>query len=288
LALLLDTLHSVDFMRAAPDEAVVRFMVLGKSADFPKGHVFWRPGSDPCGVVIPVSGEAKSASLNEDGRELIHRLAGTGATLGLPSALDGLPHPTSVEVVRKGEFFVIAREAFLTFLREHPAQYPAAVRSVCNGFRRNVEERQQIALMPVPERIAHYLVDHACLRQGDGARVLIEATQAEIAARVGTVREVVARTFADFIERGLIEKTAKGIFVADWNALCAQGGIDPFTEMSTDPDNDSAVVRTARFFLSAREAKRVRTSQDPSVCAEHLGDLSQCAQRGCPAGDYHD
>ena len=96
MALLLDTLHSVDFLRTASDDAVVRFMVLGKSADYPKGHVFWRAGSPSAGLVVPVSGEAKSSSLNEEGRELIHRLVGTGEVLGLASTLDGLAHPTTL------------------------------------------------------------------------------------------------------------------------------------------------------------------------------------------------
>lgn len=283
MALLLDTLVSVDFLRDAAEATVLRFMVLGKSTDHSKGHTFWRAGDASCGLLVPVSGEVKSYSLNEDGRELIHRLAGTGETLGVASALDGLPHPTSVEVMRPGEFFAIGRDSFLQFLREHPELYPTVVRGVCRSYRQNVEERQQMALLTVPQRIARLLLDHACLRQADGARVLIEATQAEMAGRVGTVREVVARTLAEFAQRGLLDKEGPAMFVSDWSGLCAEAGLDPAELHELRSVNDRPVVRTARFFLSSQERRRARISNDPNVCLEHLGDLELCRRKGCAA-----
>jgi CRP-like cAMP-binding protein len=288
LALLLDALGSVDFLRGAAEAVVLRLMVLGKSTDHEKGHAFWRAGDAPSGLLIPVSGEVKSYSLNEDGRELIHRLAGTGETLGVASALDGLAHPTSVEALRAGEFFAIGRDSFLQFLREHPELYPVVVREVCRSYRQNVEERQQMALFPVPRRIARLLMDHACLRQADGARVLIEATQTEIAARVGTVREVVARTLSDFSQRGLLERDGPSLFVSDWAGLCAEAGLDADARHEVLSPRDGPVVRTARFFLSSQERRRARVSNDPSTCLEHLGDLELCRRKGCAAAALFD
>ena len=45
MALLLDTLSSVDFLSGMSQDAVVRFMVRGRSADYRKSHVFWRAGA---------------------------------------------------------------------------------------------------------------------------------------------------------------------------------------------------------------------------------------------------
>ena len=68
MALLLDTLSSVDILAGMSQDAVVRFMVLGRSADFRKNHVFWRAGASGQGIVVPVSGEAKLATRGTDGR----------------------------------------------------------------------------------------------------------------------------------------------------------------------------------------------------------------------------
>jgi len=204
--------------------------------------------------------------------------------VGLHSAVDGMAHPTSAEVVRKGEFFTMTRSAFQQFLGEHASVGARLVGILGRRYRQALQEREDIALRPVAERIARFLVEHACLRQSDGAKVLVDATQAEIAARLGTVREVVARVFADFSDRGLLERTPQGLFVGDWTGLRAAADI-PYQE-NEEPGSvygPGPEVRTARFFLSAGERRKPGIANEPSLCKEHLGDLAECRRKGCSA-----
>jgi CRP/FNR family transcriptional regulator, dissimilatory nitrate respiration regulator len=286
MALLLDALKSVDFLADAADDVVLRFMVLGKSADFAKRHVFWKAGAAPEMLVVPVSGEAKTATRSVDGREFIDRFLASGECLGLASALDGLPHPTDAEVVRAGEFFTITRANFHRFLDERPEVRAKMTEMIGALYRRNLKEREDVALRPVPQRVAEFLVGHACIRQDDGAKVLVHATQSELAARLGTVREVVARVFADFTQRGLIERGDNGIYVADWDGLHAEAGLDADDEDLADRGRGpmSPSLRTTRFFLPTIERRRRHEGVDEAAkCREHLGDLSLCRDRGCPA-----
>src|SRR5215831_6952928 len=188
MGLLADSLRSVDFLADASEASIAGFMVLGKSADFERGHVFWRTGDTPDWLVVPVSGEAKTSTRNPEGREFIDRLLGAGECLGLASALDGCLHPTDAEVVRTGEFFMISRANLIGFLGDHPDIRAHATAMVATSYRRSLREREDAALRPVPERLADFLRRHACQRQAAGSRVLVHATQAEIAARLGTVR----------------------------------------------------------------------------------------------------
>ena len=141
----------------------------------------WAVSSSP---VVPVSGEAKSATRGTDGREFIDCFTGPGECLGLETALDGLEHPTDAEVLRAGEFFTMRRESFLTFLREFPETQPEITKLLGRRLRRHLQEREDIALRPVAARVAHFLAANACVRQSDGAKVLAEATQSEMAARL--------------------------------------------------------------------------------------------------------
>lgn len=282
MGLLLDTLNSVDFLSGMGEDAVVRFMVLGRSADYTKAHVFWRSGAACQGLVIPVSGEAKLATRGPDGREFIESFRGPGECMGLSCTLDGLPHASDAIVVRAGEFFAIRSDAFRQFAREFPDVWPAAVRMMGRQLRRNLQEREDIALRPVSERLAQFLIENACVRQGSGAKVLIEATQSEIAARLGTVREVVARVFADLARRGVIERSKDGIFIIDWDGLHAVAGVAPGeVEQKSSVYGPSPFVRTARFFLPTTERRTAR-ERDPHVCAKHVGDLDACRAAGCP------
>lgn len=287
MGLLIDTLRSVDFLAEASEDDIVRFMVLGKGIDCPKGHVFWRAGKMSEMLVIPVSGEAKTTTRSAEGREFIDRFLGSGECVGLASALDGMPHPTDAEVVRGGEFFVITRANLLKFLDERPVIRARAAQMLGALYRRNLKEREDVALRPVPQRVAEFLLRHACVRQADGAKVLVQATQAELAARLGTVREVVARIFADFSQRGLIERADQAIYISDWDGLHAEAGLEPddVAEMAR-PGTSVAQQRTARFFLPTIERRRRHEGEDEAQkCREHLGDLSLCRQNGCPGAE---
>jgi CRP/FNR family transcriptional regulator len=286
MGLLLDTLRSVDFLAGASEDVVTRFMVLGKSGDYPKNHVFWRAGKSPEGLVIPVSGEAKTTTRSAEGREFIDRFLGSGECIGLASALDDMEHPTDAEVVRAGEFFTISRTNLQKFLVEHPEIRPRMTQMIGALYRRSLKEREDVALRPVPQRVAEFMLRHACVRQADGAKVLVHATQAELAARLGTVREVVARIFADFGQRGLIERGDHGIFISDWDGLHAEAGLDPADEEEMAVRGGvqtKSQVRTSRFFLPTIERMRRHEDVDEAArCHEHLGDLSLCREKGCP------
>jgi CRP/FNR family transcriptional regulator len=286
MGLLLDVLRSVDFLVGASEAAVTRFMVLGKDVEYSKGHVFWRAGKVPEGLVIPVTGEAKTTTRNAEGREFIDRFLGAGECVGLASALDGMEHPTDAEAVRAGEFFTITRANLEKFLGEYPEIRPRITRMIGALYRRSLKEREDVALQPVPQRVAEFLLRHACIRQADGAKVLVHATQADLAARLGTVREVVARILADFGQRGLIERGDHGIFISDWDGLHAEAGLEPPSQKEMTARGDALAAsqkRTTRFFLPTIERRRRSEDADEAAkCHEHLGDLSLCRSKGCP------
>lgn len=283
MGVLLDALRSVEFLCGAGDAVVTRFMVLGRSADYLKGHVFWRAESPPQMVFVPVTGEAKTSTRNAGGREFIDRFLGSGDCLGLASALDGLPHATDAEVTRGGEFFALSRPVLLRFLADHPDAQVKATATIGGLYRRAMKERENVALHPVPQRIAEFLLRHGCTREANGARVLVHANQAEIAARLGTVREVVSRVFTDFRQRGLIGRDGDGILIPDWDGLDAEAVADAGFGERTPVVIGAHEARTRRYFLPMAERRRRHEPvEDAALCFERLGDLSLCCARGCP------
>jgi CRP/FNR family cyclic AMP-dependent transcriptional regulator len=287
MGLLADSLRSVDFLSGAGEEAILRFMLLGKSAEHARGHVFWRMGTPPEWVIFPVSGEAKTSARNPDGREFIDRLLGAGECFGLASALDGHAHPTDAEVVRGGEFFMIGREPFIQFVEERPEIRAAAAATVAEYYRRSLREREDTALYPVPERLAEFLRRHACQRQTGGARVLLRGTQAELAARLGTVREVIARVLSGLEARGIIERRENAIFISDWEALLAEAKFDPAREEALaigGGSQSNSRKRTFRFFLPDTSASQPHEGpNEVAKCRAYLGDLTMCRELRCPA-----
>lgn len=283
MGVLVDALKSVDFLQGESDEVVQAFLVAGRCVDRDRGEILWRAGQAPHGLVVPVTGEIKTVSHGPDGREFIDRFIGPGECLGLQSTLDGLAHPTTSEVSRAGAFFELQRTTALQLMDRHPSARTRAIEAVGRMYRRSVRDREDVVLRPVPERLARFLLEHSCVRQTDGAKVLVHATQSEIAARLGTVREVVARTLSDFIARGLLSRTPTGLFVDDWAGMHAAAGIDaPQAGRGGAAEAAAARTRTARFYLPRSEEWTKAREKDPLGCLEHTGDLTPCERAGCP------
>jgi hypothetical protein len=141
-----------------------------------------------------------------------------------------------------------------------------------------LEERDRDVFLPVHARVARFLLERACVRRSDGARILLRETQPEIAIRLGSVREVVAREMASFGDKGLIRRTRHALFVVDWSALWEKAGCAKDGACSCDAD--SATLRTKRFFVPALSHGAV--ADEARVCREHVKTFRECVARGCP------
>jgi CRP-like cAMP-binding protein len=281
VGLLIEALRRVDFLAVLPDAEVERFMVLGRCSVRARRHVFWRAGADPQELIVVVSGEVKTVTRSEDGREVIHEFFGPGDCVGLPGAIDGLPRPHDAEVARRGEFFVIRRDALWSCLDGNPRARRAAVTMLGRMYRRTLVDHDDVVFHKATQRVARFLVERACVRQTDGARVLVDATIAELAARVGMVPEVASRLVARLRRAGLVRRRRRTIFITDWAGLVAAAGVEGDPNGATEL-GPAAAVRTEKFFLpSASEPRAPTLHEEAAVCRAALGDLALCRARGC-------
>lgn len=277
--LVRETLRTVEFLAGADAGTIERFAACGRVAEVPAGHVFWRIGESPQGIAVPVTAELASISSSSGGHQIVYALLGPGECAGVAPALDGLPHVTEVRAIRGGAVFVVDHPAFAQFLGRCPAVRQDVVATVGRLYRRSLEERDRLTFLPVRARLARLLLDQACVRRDDGARVLLRATQTEVAGRLGSVREVVARAFGELAERGLVRRDGVRWFVGGWAGLRAEAGIEDAAE-SEVPCRTSAALRTRRFFLRALYAGSPRVRPE-RLCAPGPA----CTAESCPVAE---
>ena len=92
----------------------------------------------------------------------------------------------------------------------------------------NIQERlAHNVFAPVRSRVARYLLDVATLA---GDSHVATASYEDIAAAIGTVREVVARTLAGLRDDGLIRRTEAGIALIDVDGLRDAAQADEFRD----------------------------------------------------------
>ena len=186
------------------------------------GDVISRKGDRCEGLCIVLSGRVRTVITSEDGREQVLKVFGPGRTFGDIPVFDDEPNPADAVAVTESTIAVVPQAEILGLLRRHPDLCIDVIRLFASRLRAYKQVIEDLALRTVVARVARLLVDHA-----RGAHTLVEEsanrrldyTQDEIAAMVGSVREVVQRALKALEHAGLVESERGRIHVIDAEAL---------------------------------------------------------------------
>ncbi len=169
---------------------------------------------EPClAIYIIAQGHVRALLSSEQGREQVVQALEVGEAFYTVPALDGGPLPATTQAATRATLVAFTRQAFLDYLRTHPSAAMAVLADMAGRLRQMSSLIGDLSLRTVAERLARLLVERA--HDQAGQRV----TQREMAARLGTVREVVARTLADFERKGWVRLGRGKIEICDEPAL---------------------------------------------------------------------
>jgi CRP-like cAMP-binding protein len=186
------------------------------------GDVIARKGDRCEGLCIVLSGRVRTVITSEEGREQVLKVFGPGRTFGDIPVFDDEPNPADAVAVTESTIAVVPQAEILDLLRRHPDLCIDVIRLFASRLRAYKQVIEDLALRTVVARVARLLVDHT-----RGTHTLVEEsanrrldyTQDEIAAMVGSVREVVQRALKALEHAGLVESERGRIHVIDVEAL---------------------------------------------------------------------
>lgn len=188
------------------------------------GGVLFAEG-EPCrGLYILVEGRVELRQLSPRGREQVLHTEGPGATLGEAPLFDHGGYVASAVAAVPTRALFVPRAEVIALLRRHPAIAVSLLETMARRVRRFADMAGSLAFRPVHERLAHYIATAA----GESGRpvaagltVDLALTQEQLAARLGTVRELVARAFSQLEARGVITRKRARIVIQDSTLLAA-------------------------------------------------------------------
>lgn len=177
--------------------------------EYMRGDIlFWE--GDPCdGLYIMEQGSAKIFRLSPQGRQYIVRVLQEGDTFGEVPAFDGGTNPVNVEALEACRVWVIDSEMLRGLVISHPKFAQKALVNFGQMLRGMVRMVSEMAFYQVTHRLAR-LIDE--LPQDKSAPPW---TQEQLAARLGTVREVVARSLKELERSGAIAIEDRRIQIVD-------------------------------------------------------------------------
>ena len=214
MAITIQALSQLPFFARLDEQALLQVAPLIHERTFSPGQVIALEG-DPCqAVYFVLRGLVRTRRTSLNGREQVLAYLGPGASANLVSALDGRPNLATLDAVSQATVCVVTCQHFREILTTHREVALAVSQYLAGELRRLSDLVESLALHTVRSRLARFLLDY-----GDSGATPRHWTQEEIAAHIGTVREMVGRTLRAFADEGLIRRQRGSIVVVNRQAL---------------------------------------------------------------------
>jgi CRP/FNR family transcriptional regulator len=205
-------------------EPGVRDVLTGKSTvvTVPEGRVIFGPGKSPENLLLLLEGRVRVQQVSEAGREIVLYRVEAGQSCVLTTACllahegysaEGIAETDvrAVAIPRTVFDDLIARsDTFRTFV------FTAYSKRITDLF----QIIEDIAFQRVDIRLAQRLLD---LERGTGQ---IKATHQQLAAELGTAREVISRQLGEFQRRGWIRQSRGSVELVDTAGLERLAALD--------------------------------------------------------------
>lgn len=206
------------------DESTLQ-VVAERAAEqrFRKDEVLFIAGEKALGLFVIVDGAVRAFRESLDGREQVIHVERAGGTIAEVPVFDDGAYPSTVAADEDTTCLFIDKRDIRQLCLAHPEITLAALKVLAGRLRRCAELVETLSLKEVGQRLARFLLGEARRhgnRSGKGLTVTVNHTNQQIAARVGSVREVVSRAFTRLQQDGLIVIEDRKFTIPDEKALC--------------------------------------------------------------------
>ena len=218
MAVTIQTLSKLSFFSRLGNDVLSEIAPYIQERTFSPGQVVILEG-EPCQAAYFVArGVVRTHRLSPEGREHVLAYLGPGEPFSLVPALDGGPHLAAVDAVTDTTLYTIPCERFRQVMRDHHEVALAVMERLAAEVRHLSDMVEDLALHTVRTRLARFLLAYASAELGEVADVTQPSkrwTQEEVAAQIGTVRDVVGRALRTFADDGLIRRERGRLVVMD-------------------------------------------------------------------------
>jgi CRP-like cAMP-binding protein len=169
-----------------------------------------------------VWGRVRVLDYAASGREVAFDDIGPGGSVGELAAIDGGTRSASVIAVQRTLSASLDQRNFLKVLADHPDAGLATMRRLTRMVRQASERIMDLSALGANNRVHAEILRLAREAAGpdaETARLSPIPVHSEVASRVSTTRETVARVFSDLTREGILRKERNVLVVDDVPAL---------------------------------------------------------------------
>ena len=221
MRITLETLADVPVLRELAPQTLERVAQEATVLAYTPGDAFYRQGDPPAGLFALQVGRVKLYRQSGERAQILAVLL-PGDCFGAESLPDGAPCPWTAEAMEPSAAICLAPDRLRQLLATCPDLQVALLELASGRLRQFVALVHDLAFRDVAARLAAVLLARAeaeGMVTAAGVQIRRAFSQQELAAMVGTAREVIYRTFRQFERDGLLRLSRSHILILDMERL---------------------------------------------------------------------
>jgi CRP/FNR family cyclic AMP-dependent transcriptional regulator len=213
----ISSLRQISLFSTLTEDTLARLAQHAIQRHYTRGEMILLEADPSRAAHFVAEGQVQVFRLSTAGREQILMNLGPGEAFNIVPLFEpqGLNH-ASVRALTDAALYLLRKEDFLHLVETRPDLSMSVLKDFAGKLDHLTGLVEQLALHSIRGRMARFLIEQA------DDKLAGQWTQDEIAAHLGTVRDMVGRTLRAFTDAGLIRRSRNRIILLDRAALEAE------------------------------------------------------------------
>lgn len=205
---------------AVEAEQALREFVEGRHTDkYKKRQRIFSEGNHPIWVYYLQKGKVKVYKNNNDGKELIVKIANDGEFFGYTSMLENAVYKVNAEALEDSEIAAISKTEFDELINSNTDVSRRFIKLLASDINQKEEQLLHIAYNSLRRKVADTLLAVEKKYRNNEEKFTITLSRENLAAVAGTATESLIRTLTDFKAEKLIDITDGKITILNYQKL---------------------------------------------------------------------
>lgn len=166
-----------------------------------KGKILFNEGDECLGLYVIAAGSLMAFRSNKDGRKQIIYVEKAGTTIAEVPVFDNKPYHSTVAAEEPSEVLFISKNDVKNLCVKYPSVALSALKLLAERLRKTAALVESLSLREVDQRLATFLMAEF---KEKGVKKMTVPSKTILASRLGSVREVVSRSFDKLEQEGLV------------------------------------------------------------------------------------
>ena len=213
-----DALRDVPCFASLKPASLKRLAKEAPEKEYRRGEILFQQGDICEEILVLRKGSVKVYRLSADGGHQTLRIMVAGDCFCVAPSFHRVRYPSTAQCMTDVKLLKLGQEQCLSLLRDNPGFASGVIHCFCDRMADMAALLETSSIRQVRRRLARFLLDLAGYRgvpTGDGVLLAAGLTHDELAACIGTVREVISRALEQFQREGLVRLGRRRLVLLD-------------------------------------------------------------------------